>query len=188
MSFGNIIATARKAKELRQVDLGDLIGRSDSFIAHLEKEARVPNEEMVILLSRLLDLTDAEQNELALSAELARGANNQKMEAKRQELKAKKGELHKGLASVLTVPRVSPTKEIQSSWTKSVSTGSNLSESEITDTLMTDEEIGERIVNDEKYLQFLQKITWAYDHPELRGGVLWIANLAEKSIMGSEEE
>jgi transcriptional regulator with XRE-family HTH domain len=180
MSFGQIIFDARNRKGWRQADVAERIGRDHTFIAHLEKETQVPSKEIVTLLTQVLELTSTQSNELALSAELARRARDEEKEVKRQEREKKKSELRMNLAPLPTTTRQMPVTN-QITGVKSATT-TPVASSGDTSTLLTKEDIMGLLADDEEFFDFVQKITFAYDHPDLEPLVKGVINLVKKNL------
>lgn len=63
MGYGQMIRKWRELRRLTVRQLGDKVGCTDSYISHLEKEARSPSLDTCMVLAQVLELAPTEQQE-----------------------------------------------------------------------------------------------------------------------------
>lgn len=72
VGFGNIIREERNKAELTQRELATALGCTDGYVAHLEKELKVPSIAMTMALIEVLRFNEARRTEFLGAVESAR--------------------------------------------------------------------------------------------------------------------
>ncbi|MBI3933971.1 MAG: helix-turn-helix transcriptional regulator [Acidobacteria bacterium] len=72
MSYGQMVRQWRSTEGKTQRQLADEIGCSDSYIAHLENEVKLPSLDVCLALAEVLHLPPEEQQALLAAVETAR--------------------------------------------------------------------------------------------------------------------
>ena len=72
MSYGTMIREWRNARGWTQRQLAEAVGCTDGYIAHLEKELKLPSLDLCMALVQVLQRTPEEQQRLLAAVEAAR--------------------------------------------------------------------------------------------------------------------
>lgn len=78
MGYGDIIRANRKSRGLTQRELGDLVGCTDGYIAHLESELKVPSYNICVGIADAFGFAPREQEEFLEAVEAARASRASK--------------------------------------------------------------------------------------------------------------
>lgn len=62
--YGDLIRSSRKARDWTQRDLADRVGCSDGYVAHLEREVKIPSDALCDVLAQEFELSIADQEQL----------------------------------------------------------------------------------------------------------------------------
>lgn len=108
MGYGDKILKGRLARGWTQRQLGEKLGCSDSYVAHLESEVKVPSVDICMALVQVFQFTPQEQQEFFEEIEEARRLRSE--ERIRTRGSAVRGALQR--QAIATMSRVSALTEI----------------------------------------------------------------------------
>lgn len=77
MSYGEIIRMQRGLLGLTQRELGDKIGCTDGYIAHLERQVKIPSYDLVMAMVGTFQFTAEEEQDFLKSVDAAKSSVSQ---------------------------------------------------------------------------------------------------------------